>query len=111
MSYARSITPRVGSLQAGFSLVELLVVLGLFAVMAGMVTVNLIRPQTAASITGMVDVLATNLRSQQFKAMVGDGSATGSAQSHGVYIQGNQYTLFKGSSYSAVDAENFVTTA
>jgi prepilin-type N-terminal cleavage/methylation domain-containing protein len=97
--------------QAGFSLVELLVVMGLFAVIAGITTINLIRPQTTASQQNTLNQLVSDLRAQQQKAMAGDSGAASTAQPYGVYIQNNQYTLFKGSSYSAADPENFVVAA
>lgn len=100
--------PLLRTSQAGFTLVELLVVMGILAVTTGMVTVSLVRPQTSAASTSIVNELVTDLKNQQFKAMMGDSGTATSAQAHGVYIQSNQYTLFKGSSYSSVDADNGV---
>jgi prepilin-type N-terminal cleavage/methylation domain-containing protein len=91
---------------AGFTLVELLVVMGLVAVLAGLVTINLVRPQTSSSLTGTVNTLIADLRSQQLKAMAGDSMSATSAQAHGVYVQTSQYTVFKGTVYSGADTEN-----
>jgi prepilin-type N-terminal cleavage/methylation domain-containing protein len=97
--------------QAGFTLVELLVVMGLFAILAGMTTVSLIGPQAAAPVSASVNEIVADLKNQQLKAMMGDSGSATAAQPHGVYIQTNQYTLFKGATYSAADADNIVIPA
>lgn len=96
------------SINEGFTLIELLLVMGLMAVLATFATINLIRPQTTASIQSAVDTLASDLRQQQIKSMVGDSSGGSSASTYGIYVGSNSYTVFKGSSYSAGDANNFV---
>jgi prepilin-type N-terminal cleavage/methylation domain-containing protein len=94
----------------GFTLVEVLVVMGLSAILFGLASINLIKPQTTATLAGTTNTLVTDLRSQQIKAMSGDSISASSAQAHGIYVQSNQYTLFKGTSYSAGDTDNFVVT-
>jgi prepilin-type N-terminal cleavage/methylation domain-containing protein len=93
---------------AGFTLVELLLVMGLMGVLLALTTIALVRPQSSASITSTVSGLVADLKAQQLKAMVGDSGTVATAQPHGVRIESAQYTLFKGSSYSGADAENFV---
>lgn len=97
--------------QAGFTLVELLVVMGLIAIMAGLSFVNFIRPQTSASISGSVQTLMADIKSQQLKAMAGDSMSSTTAESHGVYIESDRYTLFKGTSYDGNDPDNFTVPA
>jgi prepilin-type N-terminal cleavage/methylation domain-containing protein len=97
--------------QRGFTLIELLVVMGLFAVMAGMITVNLVKPQATASVSGSVNEMVADLKSQQLRAMMGDSGSGITAQPHGIYVQPGQYTLFKGSSYNGSDADNSVIPA
>ncbi len=91
----------------GFSLLEVMVVMGLVAILAALTVTNLIRPQTTASLDGVVSTLMADIKSQQLKAMVGDSISAASAQEHGVRIQPTTYTLFKGASYSAGDTDNF----
>lgn len=91
----------------GFSLLEVLVVMGLIAILTGLTVTNLIRPQTTASIDGVVNTLAADIKSQQLKAMVGDSLSASSAQEHGVRVQPTNYTLFKGASYAGGDTDNF----
>lgn len=91
----------------GFSLLELMVVMGLIAILTALTVTNLIRPQTSASLDGVVNTLASDIKSQQLKAMVGDSLSATSAQEHGLRIQPTNYTLFKGASYSGGDTDNF----
>lgn len=96
---------------AGFTLVEILVVMGLFAVTVGLTYINFLQPQNTASQGGAATTLVADLKSQQTKAMAGDSGSASSAQAHGVYVQSGSYTLFKGSSYSAGDSDNYVVQA
>jgi prepilin-type N-terminal cleavage/methylation domain-containing protein len=92
---------------SGFTLVELLIVMALIGVLTTLTVVNLVQPQRSASVAGAVEVLVADLRSQQLKSMAGDSQSASAAQAHGVYIQSDRYTLFKGS-YSGGDTDNFV---
>src|SRR3989344_6035142 len=87
---------------SGFTLVELMVVMGIFALMLGFASINLIRPQTQANLDTTVTTLVSDLKQQQIRAMSGDGPSA-----YGVYLEPNRYTLFTGSSYSAGATDNF----
>jgi prepilin-type N-terminal cleavage/methylation domain-containing protein len=104
---ARNAAPRR---QAGFTLVEVLIVMGLMAVLITMTTISLIRPQTSASIASTVSQLVNDLKAQQLRSMSGNSGSATSAQANGVYVQSGTYTLFKGSTYSAGDADNFAVS-
>ncbi len=95
----------------GFTLVELLVVMGLVAILGGLSFINLVRPQTSAALSTNVQGIMTDLRSQQLKAMAGDSMSASAAQPYGIYVEANRYTLFKGAPYSAGDTDNFVVPA
>ncbi len=98
-------------LEAGFTLVEVLIVMGILIVLLGISLVNLGRPQAAANSNTTVQTLVADLKSQQLAAMSGGTGGTSSAQPYGIYVQGAQFTLFTGSSYSAGDPNNFVESA
>jgi prepilin-type N-terminal cleavage/methylation domain-containing protein len=97
--------------QAGFTMVELLVVMALFATLITLTTVTLVRPQASASITKTANALVADIKAQQLRAMAGDSDSASSAQPYGIYVQGGQYTMFKGSAYSGADSDNFVIGA
>lgn len=88
--------------KAGMTMVELLVVMGVFGVLAGAVFVNLIRPVTTANLSGVVDKLATDIKSQQVLTMTGADDG----QPHGIYFTDTSYTTFVGASYSPTNPTN-----
>lgn len=100
----------MSSRQAGFTLVELLVVLVISITLFSLSLVNLNKPQQSASAASALDTLLSDLKSQQNLAMSGGLGGTASAQSYGIYLQAGRYTLFPGSIYSAVNPNNFVIT-
>ena len=83
--------------QKGFTLVELLVVMGIIATLIGLSTVSLLRTQHNATVSSAVDQLVSDLRVQQTKAMTGSKDTTGNS---------NSYTLFQGITDPG-DATNF----
>ena len=92
--------------QKGFTLVELLVVMGIIATLIGLSTVSLLRTQHNATVSSAVDQLVSDLRVQQTKAMTGSKDTTGNSNSYGIHINANSYTLFQGITDPG-DATNF----
>ncbi len=90
----------------GFTLVELIVVMGIIATLFGMVTINLLRTQHNASVSATVDELLSDIRTQQTKAMIGTQDTNGNANSYGIHVTANSYILFQGTSDPA-DATDF----
>lgn len=95
----------------GFTLVEVLIVMGLITILSGLTVVNLVQPQKQASLASSTNKLLNDLRSQQARAMAGISDGTASAQEHGVFIESNKYTLFSGPSFNVGNPNNFVVTA
>lgn len=88
----------------GFTLVELLVVMGVAAILLGLTTINLVRVQQTTNLGAVTDTLISDIKSQQIKAM--NGAAGGG--SFGIHFTSlNSYVLFKGSLYTAADPANF----
>jgi len=92
--------------QNGFVLIELIVVIGMLAVLIGMITVSTLGSQRRAALTSTVDTLVADLRSQQTKAMTGVTSGSIIQAGYGVFFQSDRYILFQGASYSAAMTSN-----
>lgn len=59
-------------MKLGFTLPELLIVMGIVAILTTLATVNLLRPQHQASTQAALATLMADLRLHQLKAMLGD---------------------------------------
>jgi prepilin-type N-terminal cleavage/methylation domain-containing protein len=94
--------------QKGFTLPELLITMGIIAILFGFVSINLIRLQRYSSLTTTVDTLVSDLNSQQNKAMTLDTEGRGTNDDYGIYFETSRYTLFHGSVYPPLDASNFI---
>lgn len=95
--------------EAGFTLVELLIVMALFAALAGLIGINLMKPQSTASVAAAADMLVSDLRAQQARAMAGESGSGAAPAAQGLRFTDNSgnYEQFKGTSYDAGDADNF----
>ncbi|MEK7559663.1 MAG: type II secretion system protein [Patescibacteria group bacterium] len=89
----------------GFTLIELVIVLGISLTILGFITINLVNFQQKVSINSIIDTLTSDIKSQQTKAMVGAGSGN----SYGIYFQEDRYVLFSGQSYSSTNSSNFTS--
>lgn len=91
----------------GFTLVELLITIGIATILLGLTTINLVNVQKNTSVGATVDTLIADMRNQQTKAM--SGGAEGG--NFGIFFNSsNSYTLFHGSSYVPGDPTNFTVT-
>ncbi len=94
------------SLSKGFTLTELLIVMGILAIIFTFTAPNLLHFQRRSALNTTTDTLLTDLKSQQIKAMVGDTEGRATTDNYGVHFDTNKYTLFHGS-YSSSDTTNF----
>lgn len=92
-------------MKKGFTLIELIVTVTFFAILLGLVTINLLGSRKQVAQESNVDVLIGDIRAQQSKAMTSEGT---SSNNFGVYLQSDKYTLFTGGSYNPNAGTNFV---
>ena len=97
-------------LQRGVTLVELLVVMGILAIIFTFTTVNIIPLRDRASLNTTVSSLVADIRQQQLKAMIGDTEGNATRSAYGIYFTNGGYTVFPGSSYTVANTHNFTAT-
>jgi prepilin-type N-terminal cleavage/methylation domain-containing protein len=95
------------SIWKGFTLIELVVTMGIFVALLSIATINLSGTQARTSLQSATEVFLADLKSQQLRSMVGEDGGGGSASSYGVHFESTSYTLFNGASYSGADPSNF----
>lgn len=88
----------------GFTIIEMVVALGIFATLTAIGYIRSVDIERRAPIGALSDTVIADLRGQQTKAMAGDLGVN-----HGIHFQFNEYTLFKGAAYNALDPSNAVT--
>src|SRR3989344_6860187 len=92
---------------AGFTLAELAVIMGVLATLIGLGTISLSNSQQKSSISATVNVLISDMKQQQIKAMIGDTEGRAAASAYGVHFDTDQYVLFNGT-YSTSEPSNSV---
>lgn len=93
--------------QSGFTLVELIIAMGIILMLSGFATINLVKQQNTTSVNSSVDVLVSDMQSQQTKAMAGVKDDLSNNISFGIYFQSDRYVLFRGTTFSPTDSANF----
>jgi type II secretory pathway pseudopilin PulG len=78
-------------------MVEILLVMSIFAAMTALATVSLGNFQHKTQINAAVNSLVTDLREQQVKAMVGDTEGSAIPSDYGVHFSSTNYTLYRAS--------------
>lgn len=94
--------------EKGATILELVTVMGIFATLFGIISVNILSGSAKASIQSSLTILEADIKQQQILAISADADSGNVAKDHGVYFSQNSYTLFSGSSYSATASGNFV---
>lgn len=96
--------------QKGVSFAELMLSIAIFLLLIGFVSINLAKSTKHATLGSSVDILVSDIKSQQIKAISGATDGQAAAASYGIFIQANKYTLFRGNSYVSGDPGNFSIT-
>ena len=86
-----------------FTFVELIVVIGILSVLAGVAVINLYTVQEKASVNATIDTIIADLKDQQMKAMVGDTEGQSAASAYGIHFKSDRYILFRGYPYQPSD--------
>ncbi len=97
---------RSADFQRGFTLVEVIVVIGMAAILMAVSVIALVRPQVQASVSTITDTFMADLKQQQLLSMMGDSGSQTLAQAHGVRITASSYTVFVGSAFTG-STDNF----
>src|SRR5690348_3412748 len=84
--------------QAGFTLIELVIVLGIVGILFSIATINLVSTQHTTSVSAATDELVADMQTQQTKAMTGTKDTNGNPSSYGVHFTNSSYSLFQGTS-------------
>ena len=90
----------------GFSLIETLAVVSITGFLALGVIFTIRQSQAASALTDAQTVIVRSLEKAQNRALTGIGT-----QSHGVYIEEKNVTIFEGSAYVAGTGETFLLPA
>lgn len=85
--------------EQAFTLIELIVVMAVFALLSSLATINLLKPQYQAATSTGIATLAADLKKTQLDSMMGDVG--------GIYFGTDTYTIFDGTSYTPGAPENF----
>jgi prepilin-type N-terminal cleavage/methylation domain-containing protein len=93
--------------QNGFTLIELMIVLGISATLFGLIIFDLVRFQNTNSQQSSSDSLVSDIRTQQFKAMFASTEGRADTDDYGIYFYSDRYVLFHGSSFNPSDPSNF----
>ena len=95
--------------QSGFSLAEITLALGLFAILFTIGLFSITRSQQSSSLSTTTETFLADFKEQQTKAMTGDTETAGgqSADNYGIHFEGSSYTIFRGT-YTATNSGNFI---
>jgi prepilin-type N-terminal cleavage/methylation domain-containing protein len=86
--------------QTGFTILELLVVMGMSLILVAIAVTALARPQAQTSVATVADTFVADLKQQQLLSMEGDSGSQANAQAHGIRVTASSYTSFTGNSFA-----------
>lgn len=91
----------------GFTLVEILIIMGILAILFTITSLNLSNTVPKSSLDNALSLLIADLKQQQLHALTGDTQGQSSSSNYGIYFGSGKYTLFRGNNYNASDTSNY----
>lgn len=91
----------------GYTFAELIIVMAIFMTVIGLATINLTSAKQQATLNTSIDILVSDMRGQQIKAMMGDTQNEVTASAQGIHFAATRYVLFHGNMYNSSDPKNF----
>ncbi len=91
----------------GLTLVEVIIVLGIVAILTTFASFNIVRSRNVVSLEISVSSLINDIKSQQLQAMSGFTQAGVQNPYYGIYFEADKYTLFHTASFQPGNATNF----
>jgi prepilin-type N-terminal cleavage/methylation domain-containing protein len=82
------------SVSKGLTLIEVIIVIGIIALLASFTGFSLIRSRNTVSLDGVTATIANEIKSQQLNSMNGYTQAGVVNPYYGIYFENNRYILF-----------------
>src|SRR3989344_2457796 len=92
--------------KAGYTLIEIIVVMGIVLILFSLSVIGFNGIQQETSLNTTADVLVTDLRNQQLKAIIGETEGRSTHDAYGVYLGDGVYVLFHGPNYIPTESTN-----
>lgn len=90
--------PALAAKNSGFTLIEVLVTMGIVITLFSLAAVSLRGSQTSVDTQALANQLASDIKSQQTKAMSGETNNSATQQDQGIIFTTNSYELFSSGS-------------
>lgn len=81
--------------------------MGITAILISFTTISILGLQQRTQVNSKFNMLVTDFRSQQVKAMDGESDGSGNIVARGIHFDSDKYVLFRGLVYNAADMSNF----
>jgi len=90
-----------------FTLIELIVAIGVISIFLLTVLPNMLAPVTRSSFAETLALLSSDFRTQQLKAMLGSPDNSVGPTVYGIHLNEDNYVMFSGPGYQAANPINF----
>src|SRR5258708_9123759 len=91
---------------SGFTLVELMITMGVFIILIAIATPNLLGARNQVQVNTGVQTVIADIKNQQLRSMLGETQGRTTTDTYGIHFETTTYTLFHGASYSLADTTN-----